>query len=116
MSYIKPNFLDSMSQHAYRIGPSCLTAWMELNTFIQCHRNDVKVFVIAISDQSAAFNELPKDVLLSKLKLKYCVQSMELFMSSMISLSSGVVEGSVLGPYLYTLEQICISVLLDIVW
>ena len=132
MSYLGTNLLDSTTQHAYRRGSSCTTAWIELDTFIQTHRNSNKVIVIGLTDQSAAFNVLQRDVLLGKLEIlgfsnsarqligdyltgRRTKCSVNGITSGLIELSSGVGEGSVLGPCLYTLGQICVSVVLDIV-
>ena len=83
-------------------------------------------------DQSAAFNVLEKDILVSRLKiLGFSSEACKLISnyltgrktkcsingstSNYEELSSGVGEGSVLGPTLYTLGQVCVFPVCDIV-
>ena len=132
MQYMRSNLLDPITQHAYRFGRSCVTAWVDLDTFISKNLNDGKVVGLVLTDQSAAFNVLQSDILVGRLKLlgvgeSACnlVQdyltgrktkcSVNGFTSSTIDLTSGVGEGSVIGPTLYTLGQVCVSSVCDIV-
>ena len=106
--------------------------WTELDTFIAKQRNDNRVVGCCLTDQSAAFNVLQSDILVAKLKIlgfsnsacsmitnyltgrkTKCVVNGS--MSSTVDLTSGVGEGSVLGPTLYTLGQVCVGVVCDIV-
>ena len=131
-TFMRTSLQDPISQHAYRTGKSCGSAWTELDTFIQKNRNDGKVVGLVLTDQSAAFNVLEADILVPKLKLlgfhdtacrlirdyltgrkTKCVVNGHL--SDTVDLTSGVGEGSVLGPQLYTLGQICASMVVKIV-
>ena len=132
MQYMRSNLLDPITQHAYRFGRSCVTAWIDLDTFISKNLNDGKVVGLVLTDQSAAFNVLQKDILVGRLKLlgvgetacnlvqdyltgRKTKCTVNGFTSSTIDLSSGVGEGSVIGPTLYTLGQVCVSIVCDIV-
>ena len=132
MEFMTRNLLDPTTQHAYRRGKSCQTALTDVDSFIQKARNEKKTVIMCLTDQSAAFNVLQKDVLVGKLKiLGFSSSACELIdnnltgrktkclvngaMSSSVDLSSGVGEGSVLGPSLYTLGQVCVSMVMDIV-
>ena len=132
MEFMTRNLLDPTTQHAYRRGKSCQTALTDVDSFIQKARNEKKTVIMCLTDQSAAFNVLQKDVLVGKLKiLGFSSSACKLIdnyltgrktkclvngaMSSSVDLSSGVGEGSVLGPSLYTLGQVCVSMVMDIV-
>ena len=132
MTFMRANHIDPPTQHAYRSEKSCSTAWTELDSFIQKHRNQGRVVGVALTDQSAAFNVLEKDILVGRLKIlgfsseacklisnyltgRKTKCSMNGSTSDYVELSSGVGEGSVLGPTLYTLGQICVSTVCDIV-
>ena len=67
MQYMRSNLLDPITQHAYRFGRSCVTAWIDLDTFISKNLNDGKVVGLVLTDQSAAFNVLQKDILVGRL-------------------------------------------------
>ena len=130
--YMRANLLDPTTQHAYRFGKSCGTAWAELDTFIQKNRNDGMCVGLILTDQSAAFNVLQKEIHGPKLKmLGFHPSALKMIMdyltgrktkcmvnghlSDTVDLDSGVGEGSVLGPTLYTLGQICASMVPEIV-
>ena len=132
MEFLDRNQLDSPSQHAYRNGKSCTSAWIEIDSFVQSQRDQGKVISITLTDQSSAFNVLQKDIVVGKLMMLGFSNSACLLIShyltgrqtmckvngaisSPIQLTSGVGEGSVLGPTLYTLGQICVSMVCDIV-
>ena len=128
MEFMNTNLLDSPTQHAYRAGKSCVSAWTEIDSFIAKHRNENMAVSMSLTDQSAAFNVLQPNILIGKLKilgfsksacdliLNYLTNrhtrcSVNGYMSSLIKLSVGVGEGSVLGPTLYTLGQICMGII-----
>lgn len=132
MTYMRENHLDPTTQHAYRQERSCSTAWTELDTFIQHHRDKNWTVALCLTDQSAAFNVLQKDILVGKLQILGFTSSacklIENYLtgrqtkctvnghtSDSINLDSGVGEGSVLGPSLYTLGQVCVSVVCNMV-
>ena len=132
MEFLERNLLDSPSQHAYRKGRACFSAWTEIDSFIQQSKDRGKVISMTLTDQSSAFNVLQRDILIGKLMMLGFSSSACLLVANYltgrqtmckingstsppISLTSGVGEGSVLGPTLYTLGQICVSVVCDIV-
>ena len=115
----------------YRHGKSCNSAWTELDFFIQKSRDEKKIIIICLTDQSAAFNVLQVDILIGKLKFlgfsssacslianylhgRQALCKVNGIASPLIQLDSGVGEGSVLGPSLYTLGQICVSEVIPI--
>merc|ERR1711923_472330 len=128
---MRSNLLDPITQHAYRSNRSCVTAWIDLDTFIQRNRDRNRPVALILTDQSAAFNVLDPDILDGKLELLgFSTTARRLIKnyltgrktrctvnghtSDCIELHSGVGEGSVLGPCLYTLGQVCVSMVPDI--
>ena len=59
----------SPSQHAYRRKQSCESALVDLDTIVQKARNEGKVVALLMTDMSAAFNLIDKNILLSQMKL-----------------------------------------------
>ena len=126
-SYMEENDLYSCSQHAYRPNRSCESALIELDTIVQKSRNEGKIVALVLTDMSAAFNLIKKEVLVSQLevygfdeksrklvtsylskrktkcKVKGCI-------SGEIELDSGVGEGSVLGPGFFICGMCSVSV------
>ena len=105
----------SKSQHAYRRSRSCESALVDLNTQIETARCQGKYAGKLITDMSAAFNLIQKQVLVPKMSLfGFDENSCKLLddyltnrqtqckvknsYSEFITLPSGVGEGSVLGP------------------
>ena len=105
----------SPSQHAYRRKRSCESALIDLDTTIQKARNEGKVVALVMTDMSAAFNLIKKNILLPQLKeYGFNFKSRSLVhsylsdrktkcrvqgkMSGEVILETGVGEGSVLGP------------------
>lgn len=132
MQFMRRNLIDPITQHAYRTGRSTITALTDVDTFIQKHRNDGKAVALVLTDQSAAFNVLDADILVARLEVLGVGPTARKIIrdylsgrqtkcrvnghtSSSITLSSGVGEGSVIGPTLYTLGQVCASMVCDIV-
>ena len=108
---------EQASQHAYRPEKSCNSALAELDTFIQKNRDRGWAVGLCLTNQSAAFNVLQKDILLGKLQLLgFTPSALKLIQdyltgrktkctvnghtSSTVDLHSGVSKGSVLGPSL----------------
>ena len=100
------------------------SALLDLVTFIQKARNEGKVVALILTDMSAAFNLIKKEILLSQLKVySFDEKSRHLVgsylsnrktqcrikgcMSSTVELDSGVGEGSVLGPGFYICGMCC---------
>ena len=118
------------TQHAYRKGKSCESALVDLNTQIEEARNRSMYVATVITDMSAAFNLIKKEVLCPKMaKFGFDKQSCMLLndyltgrqtkckikntYSRYVELSSGVGEGSVLGPTFFAcglidIEQVAV--------
>ena len=103
------------TQHAYRKGKSCESALIDLNTQTEEARNRGMYVGTLITDMSAAFNLITKEVLCPKMaRFGFDEPSCRLLhdyltgrqtkckikstYSRYVKLSSGVGEGSVLGP------------------
>lgn len=121
--HLEDTGLMSQVQHAYRRHRSCQSAWLEIDTIVQGARNRGKHALILATDQSAAFNLVKKEIILSKLKVfgvdkpsarlicSYLTgRSTECLVGDAVSphvhLASGVGEGSVVGP-LFFIATLC---------
>ena len=113
--YMEEERIYSNSQHAYRKSRSCESALIELDTIIQKARNEEKAVALVMTDMSAAFNLIKKEILVSQLKIYgFNRKSRDLVWSYLSerqtkcrikeaisdpeTLHTGVGEGSVLGP------------------
>ena len=107
-----------------------MSALADINSFILKSRDAGHCTAIIFTDQSSAFNVLDRDILLGKLRiLGFLEEALKLIgdyltcqmtqctvngkSSSLLELSRSVCEGSVLGPILYTLGQVCVSIVAD---
>ena len=126
--YLERFGLISSTQHAYRKNKSCSSAWQELDTFVSQQREKGRFVALILTDQTGAFNVLDKNVLVEQLRMFGCDRTackliddyltgratmcmINGVMSDLIVLDSGVGEGSVLGPTLYTTGQITVCVI-----
>ena len=126
--HLESRNLLSQTQHTYRSGRSCSSAWHDIDSFISTGLAEGKI----LTDQSAAFNVLMAEILEEKLPLYgLSADSMRMIMSylwgrstlcqfagvrsALVRISFGVPEGSILGPCLYTLAQMCVPVVKDMV-
>ena len=117
----------SPSQHAYRRKRSCESALMDLDTLIQKGRNEHKTVGLVMTDMSAAFNLIKKDILIPLLRLYgFQVKALELVesyltdrqtrcrikkeISEPVTLDSGVGEGSVLGPVFFIIGMCAVGI------
>ena len=122
-SHLEENGLMSKVQHAYRKARSCQSAWLELDTVVQEARNGGRHAALVLTDQSAAFNLVKADIILSKLKVFGLDDVASKLIRSYLtgrstkcivgrghshwtSLRSGVGEGSVVGP-LFFVATLC---------
>ena len=118
--YLEEQKIHSTSQHAYRPGRSCSTALQDVDTLVNGMRNQGRISVLLLTDMSAAFNVIKKEVLLKKMEVygfdKWSRKLIEdyltgrvtrtkigNFISDKVHLSSGVGEGSVLGPCIFSM-------------
>ena len=126
-SHMESNQIFSPSQHAYRRCRSTESALIELDTIVQKARNEDKVVALVLTDMSAAFNLIKKDILLSQLEVYgFDERSREMVesylsnrttkcrvkgcLSGEVELDSGVGEGSVLGPGFYICGMCSVNV------
>ena len=126
-SHMEEFDLFSPSQHAYRQHRSCESALLDLDTVIQKARNDGKVVALILTDMSAAFNLIKKEILLAQLQTYgFDVKSRKMVdsylskrktkcrikgcLSGEVELDSGVGEGSVLGPGFFICGMCSVSV------
>ena len=119
--YLILNQLHCSVQSGYRPHHSCETLMVKMfDDFISAMCNDQTVALILL-DLSAAFDTIDHDLLLEKLKMKFRINGTVLkwitsylkdrvfyvnigkYMSSECKLLFGVLQGSILGPVLFTL-------------
>ena len=118
VSHMETNAIFSDSQFAYRARRGCGPAWQDLDTQIQQFRNEGLQVALILTDQSAAFNVIRKEILVPKLssygfdestcKLitnyltsRKTMTKVDTAISEPIELDSGVGEGSVVGPTIF---------------
>ena len=120
IQYIKENNLLNPNHHAYRDGYSTSTAVIEMiDTWIQAVE-DGQLAGACFLDMSAAFDVVDHTILLDKMKIygftSDVIQWFDSYLSNrkqavsvngclseLLSVESGVPQGSILGPLLYTL-------------
>ena len=117
------------SQHAYRKHKSTQSAWVELDTKIRKATDQGKYVGLILVDMSAAFNLVSKAVIIPKLKEMgvgpFAIKLLESYLtgrksrvkikgklSSWIEVLTGIGEGSVLGPLVFILTIVCVTVVL----
>ena len=125
--YLTSHLYLPPSQHAYKPKRSTTTALIDLDTFVTRARNEGKCSMLVNTDQSGAFNVIPHQILIQKLRkmnvgelsLKFlstylggrtnktCVGG---FISSQVEVPDGMPEGSILGPLLYSVGQVDVGV------
>lgn len=114
------NLLDPF-QSAYRSFHSTESALLRVHNDIALALNDRKMVLLALLDMSAAFDTIDHNILLGRLKNRFCIQgnalkwiesyltnrSQKVFINGKFSnpatIEFGVPQGSVLGPILFTM-------------
>ena len=124
--HLSSNSLYSPSQHAYRRDRSVSSALQDYNTIQADMRNRGLVVCLLTTDVSAGFNLVSKQILIPKLrklgldhsacgllenylthrKTKTCIGGC---ISGEVELTTGVGEGSCLGPVCFSCSMCCIS-------
>ena len=66
-TYLEESGIMPECQHAYRKARSCQSAWLELDTIVQKARNEGRLAGLLCTDQSAAFNLMKANIIVSKL-------------------------------------------------
>ena len=122
--------LLSPHQHAYQNNKSCVTAWSDMDVFINRALDKNKIVCGLLLDMSAAFNLVSKHIIVPKLKLlglgdyaarlvnsyltgRRNVTKIKSEMSSWVEVTTGIGEGSVLGPLIFILTIICLKSVLE---
>ena len=117
--YLQQNDLLEQNQSAYRQHHSTETALLRIDTDIRCAVGNRKVVLMAMLDLSVAFDTVNHDILLHSLSsigiqgtalkwfesyLKHRSQAVIIQgeRSAVQQLSTGIPQGSVLGPHLFT--------------
>ena len=120
LTYMETSKQLNRNLHGYRTLHSTTTAALQLTEFTAEAADDRKISTMLFLDQSAAFDCVRHDILLSKLQrynfsdrtlawfssyLEARTQYVEVGgkMSRMVAVAQGVPQGSVLGPLLYSL-------------
>ena len=125
VQHMETQQIFSSSQFAYRRRKGCGPALQDLDTQIQEHRNDGRTVALILTDMSAAFNVITKDVLIPKMafygfdesscklltnyltnrKTVTCISGCS---SEPTTLGAGVGEGSVVGPTIFISGVCCV--------
>ena len=128
-NYMESKGLIGESQHAYRRLKSCNTAWADIDTTVRHALDNGKVVGMLLVDMSAAFNLVSRDIIIPKLRRigmghfaakllrsyltgRRSVTKISSVWSRIIAVDTGIGEGSVLGPLVFILTIICVTVVL----
>ena len=130
--YLLDHKLISKEQHAYQKGKSTTTAWLEIDSLTTSGLDRRKLVGYQLMDMSATFNLVDKTILVPKLRMLGCSDSFcRLIMSYMSGrtnsvkikqyvsvprqVPTGVGEGSVLGPLVFLILILEVTLVQQIV-
>ena len=120
LEYLEQNRMINDNTHGYRKGHSTTTALIDITNKLYRAIDEKKIAAIMTLDQSAAFDSVHHEIILSKLELYHLdrsavewIRNYLSFRSQFVSIGTaqsrmctmdrGVPQGSVLGPLLYTI-------------
>ena len=130
--HLVDNKLISPEQHAYQEKRSVMSAWTEIDTITVSGLDRRKLVGYQLQDLSAAFNVVPKEILIPKLRRLGCSDYVCRLLNSYMSgrynsvkigqhvsppvqVRTGVGEGSVLGPLIFIICILEVSVVMELV-
>ena len=112
-NYLREHSILSPTQHAYRKGHSTESALLDLTSVIGRNREAGLVTCVTSCDLSKAFDSIDRSKLLSKLKWYgisphwfqdyFTDRTQSVRSSGVLNIDHGVIQGSNLGPVMYTL-------------
>ena len=121
--------LISLTLHAYQRHKSCMTAWADIDTIVNKALDNGYYVGLLFVDMSSAFNLVSKHIVIPKLKMlgvgPYASKLIESYLtgrqsvtkisgtlSKWIQVLTGIGEGSVLGPLIFILTVIEVTMVL----
>ena len=124
VNYLESHELLPVTQHAYRKGKSCVSAWEEIDSIVRKARDEGRACAMLMTDLKGAFNCLSKETFLPKLRMAgfslHSLQLLETYLSNrhnsckVESITSrprevltGVGEGSSAGPIYWLCHVLC---------
>ena len=127
--HLEQHRLLGSGQHAYRANKSCQTALADLDAKILKALDQGKYVGLLLVDMSAAFNVVAKEIVTPKLRRlgigEFAVKLIASYMSrrtsrvkikgslsEWISVLTGIGEGSVIGPLVFIITIICVTIVL----
>ena len=124
VGYLEAHKLLPETQHAYRQGKSCISAWEDIDSIVRKARDEGKACAMLMTDLKGAFNTLAKETFLPKLRMAgfslHSLQLLETYLTNrhnscrVESITSrprevltGVGEGSSAGPIYWLVHVLC---------
>ena len=130
--HLVSNGLISHEQHAYQERKSVMSAWSEIDTITMAGLDRRKLVGYQTQDMSSAFNLVDEVIIVPKLRSlgcsEYVCRLLQNYMkgrknsvkigshvSTPVSVETGVGEGSVLGPLLFLICILEVTIVMDLV-
>ena len=128
-TFIEAKKILSPTQHAYRSKKSCQTAWIDIDSKVNKALDSGHYVGMLMVDISSAFNLISKEIIVPKLRMigvgHFAAKLIGSYLtgrksrtrisgvlSTWIAVFTGIGEGSVLGPLIFILTIVCVSVVL----